>query len=261
MKRSIRQAMLSPRLFFRNAIAIAAMLTAVELSGCGNTCFVAVSNNGNGSVLVVASNPPPTCSLGQATGMMSAVVVKAAVCESCPATARAQHAFVTVRGVQLRPSPTAEAKTAEWVEIAPHLAVEPRQIDLLGGIAPEILVENASVPAGSYSEVRLQFETSVSVRGDESPAPHRCGTKQENCLVMADGRVLPLRLPGDASELLLPYQKGDGYSFVILPEARMELQLSLQSQPTLYSSTAEGWKLQNVLNGSFTVVRKQSSSE
>ena len=37
------------------------------------------------------------------------------------------------------------------------------------------------------------------------PTVNGCGETRWNCIVMADGHVEPLRLPGDAPELLIEY--------------------------------------------------------
>src|SRR6202008_611273 len=95
--------------------------------------------------------------LAQGTGTMQVVAVKSAVCESCPATNRLQHVFVTLQGIKLHSSAIADANSPDWLEIAPQLGIEPRQIDLMGAPAPEMLVEMAAVPAGPYHQVRLLF--------------------------------------------------------------------------------------------------------
>jgi hypothetical protein len=85
-----------------------------------------------------------------------------------------------------------------------------------------------------------------------------CGETRWNCIVMADGHVEPLRLPGDAPELLISSQRIEDDSFVVLPDARMDLQLSLEPHQGSYISSNEGWRLQSTLVGRATVERQRS---
>jgi len=235
------------------------MLTAVGFAGCGNSCFVGFSNNGNGGVIVKAGNPGPTCSLSRANGTMNAVALKSSVCETCVPATRVEHVFVTLRSIQLRPIASDDTNSPDWVELAPHFANEPRHIDLMGNSVPVILVQSAIVPAGSYREVRLQFFLGSPTSAEELSTENACGETRWNCIVMADGHVEPLRLPGGVPELLIPFQSTESESLVVLPDARMDLQLSLEPRQGSYFSSTEGWKPQNLLVGRATVVRQRSS--
>jgi hypothetical protein len=235
------------------------MFTAIGLAGCGNSCFVGFSNNGNGGVIIKAGNPQPTCSLSQANGTLSVVALKSSVCESCAVAVRVEHVFVTLRSIQLRPRADDDANAPDWLEL--RLAKEPRQIDLMGDAMPVILVEGASVPVGSYREVRLPFFSASPTSADELPAENACGKTRWSCIVMADGHVEPLRLPGDMRELLIPSQSIESDSVVVLPDSRMDLRLSLAPRQGYYFSSTEGLKLQNALVGRVTVVQQRSLEE
>src|ERR1700751_1964622 len=86
----------------------AAVFAAIGLAGCGNSCFVGFSNNGNGGLIVKNGNPPPTCPFSRAHGKMDVVALKSTVCETCTAAVRALHIFVTLQSIQLRPSASDE---------------------------------------------------------------------------------------------------------------------------------------------------------
>jgi hypothetical protein len=230
----------------------AVALIAVGLAGCANSCFVFVSSNGSSGVFVKVGEPPPVCSLGAAQGAIRATVLKSRVCEACTPSTKMEHVFVTVRGIQLSPT-TIDANPPEWFEIAPHLAVEPKQIDLMGNAAPEILVDRAMVSALSYREVRLQFMLAPDLQ--VLPAQNACGEGQWNCVVMADGRAEPLRLPRDVPELVMPLSIGNE-AVAVLPDGRMDLQLSLESHRVLTFSSADGLKPQIVLSGRAHAVRE-----
>jgi hypothetical protein len=123
---------------------------------------------------------------------------------------------------------------------------------------PEILVESAIVPAGNYSEIRLQSFPGSPEHAEESPSENACGETRWNCVIMADGRVEPLHFPEDGPDLLIPFQSIGSDSLVVLPDVRVELRLSLEPYPGSYFSSHEGWKPQNVLVGRATVVQQLS---
>lgn len=239
----------------RSAFGCAAMFTAIALAGCGDTCFSGFFDNGSG--FIINTGNPPSCPLPKVNGKMRVAALKSPVCETCTAAARVEHIFVTMRGIQLRPSSVVDANSSEWVEIAPDLASKPRQIDLIGN-APEIFVEGAIVPAGSYSLVRLQFSSGSPPSGTEILSANACEQTGWNCIVRADGQVEPLRLPSDVPELLITLQSNESDSLVVLPDARMDLRLSLKPSQVFYSSGFEGLKLQYVLVGRAAVVWHES---
>jgi len=243
---------------FRTIFSCAVIFLALGLSGCGNSCYAGYSINGNGGLIVVAGNPPPACSLSQANGTMRVVALKSAVCETCVPATRVEHAFVTLRGVQLLPLGGGEKNSPDWVELTPQLAKEPRQIDLMGSSLPVILQASTTVAAGSYHEVRLQFVSGSSMNAETFPSENACGGTLWNCMVIADGHVQPLRFPTEKSELLIPAQNIESGPFVVLPDTGIELRLSLESHPRACFSSAEGWTLQNLLAGHATVAPQHS---
>lgn len=225
------------------------ILFAAALTGCGNSCFAGFSNNGNGSIIIKAGNPPPACSLTQGNGTMQVVAVKSAVCESCPATNRMQHVFVTLQGIKLHSSAIAGANSPDWLEIVPQLANEPRQIDLMGGPAAEVLVEMAAVPAGTYHQVRLLFLRDSDGYAGKLLPENACGQARYNCVVMADGRVQPLGWPADVSAVLITPEAMNGGSLAVLPGGRTDLRLSFEPHRMFYFSTAEPLGLRTFLVG------------
>jgi hypothetical protein len=243
-----------PRGFFYGAAAIA----AIGLIGCGNTCFAGFSINGNGGVIVKAGNPPPPCSFSQAKGAVTALAVKSPFCESCTSPVGVAHIFVTVRGIQLRQSPSDDPNSQVWIEIAPDLEREPRQIDLLGNSAPATLAENAMVPSGIYRDIRLQFLAASPSNAEPILIKNSCPDAQWNCLVMSNGRADPLYFPAEAPELLILPDGSVSNALAILPDTRMELRLNLELRQASFISTTEGWKTQNVIVGQATLLLQDS---
>lgn len=245
-----RSMWLSPSIL-RNSFCCAAVIAVAGLVGCGDSCFVAFSNNGKGGVVIKAGNLPPSCSLTKANGSIRVVAVKSPVCETCTAAARVEHLLLAVRRVELRSDPNSVA----WLEMEPAVASVPRQIDFISRDAPEILIENAIVPAGTYREVRLELFDESRSNSETPPPENACGGSRWNCIVMADGRIEPLRFSDDVPKVQINIENAEGDSFTLLPDSSVDLQLRLEARQILYSSSTEALKAQNIVVGHGAVVR------
>ena len=243
------------RASLRNLFRCGAIIAATGFAGCGNTCFVGSFNNGQGGVIVQTGNPPPPCSLPQPRAAITAIAQKSAVCETCTADARVDHVFVTMQGIELRPTVTDDTNK-DWLDIDPALAGKPRPIDLVGD-SLETLVENANIPAEAYREVRLRFCFDSSSH-QQCHANTPCGETLRNCVVMADGRIEPLRWPGGTPELVIAIRTLEGDSLAVLPDSFIDLRLSLEVQQAFSVSSIQGLRLENVLVGRATAVPRWS---
>jgi Domain of unknown function (DUF4382) len=241
----------------RNTWCGCVMFVAFGLSGCGDACFVGFSNNGNGGVIVKAGNPAPTCSLSQGTGMMSAVVLKSPTCESCATSDRAKHVWVTLRSIQIHPSGIADTNPADWIEIAPDLVDEPRRIDLMDNSEPVPLVDSKIVPAGGYDEVRLKFATRSEGNINELTTDSACREKLWNCALRENGKVEALHLSGELPELVIHSSQIESHSLLVLPNARIELQLSIEPFQVTDFSDTDGWSLRTIIVGRISFVRQE----
>jgi len=230
-------------------LGFSVVLPAILLMGCGNSCFVAVSNNGSGSVLVKVGDPPPVCSLHPATGMVQAVAQAKRVCEACPAPERVEHIFVTVRGVEIHASMVADSNSPDWIEVAPEFERAPRQVDLMAAGASAILSE-VLVTAGVYREMRVRFVTNEL---EKMTGENVCGVSAQNCLVMGDGRVEPLQFSAETAVLRLQLESGQ---FVILPDAQNRLRMDFEPVPLGLALGAEGMRVGNGLAGRVRVARE-----
>lgn len=234
-------------------------ICVIAMAGCGNSCFFAFSNNGVGSAVIVVSNPPPACASSPSMGTMNAAVLKAPMCENCPAANQVAHAFVTLRSVQVHASAAVGADSAEWLELAPHFAKQPRQLDLIGNNSlSEILFENATIPAGSYKEIRLQFVRDTQSGAEVFSTDNPCGDSHWNCTITADGHAEPLRFANELPELVIPLRNGDSDSFLVLPDSKTDLQLSLEPRQMLSTSSGGSLQFQNMLVGRAFAVRHWS---
>jgi hypothetical protein len=231
---------------FRPTFPCAVVLLVLALAGCGNSCFAGFSNNGTGVVIIKVSNPPSSCSLNQVNGTMQVIVVKPEVCETCAGIVPQEHVFLTLRGIQVQ---SADANAPAWLEIAPQLANEPRQIDLTNS-HPDVLVEHALLPAGSYRELRLQFLTEAPRANQSPPAENLCRDKGWNCLIANDGQIEPIQ----QAELLLNLESMQQTPFLLLPDSWVHLQIDLGATPSaLHFSDSSGARLQTVIVGNVTV--------
>jgi hypothetical protein len=184
--------------------------------------------------------------------MMNVIALKSLPCERCTAAARAEHVFVALRSIQLRLANTGNVGTGDWIELVPHLANHPRQIDLVGTSSPEILAQNVSVPAGQYHQLRLEFSAPSAANAEEFLSSNACGEKRSNCVVLADGRASPLRWPTDAPELVVPL---DNQLLLVLPDSSTDLKLDLELRQQFYFSPGDGWSSQHTLVAHATAVR------
>ena len=189
---------------------------------------------------------------------MTAVAQKSAICKNCTADTRVEHVFVTMQGIDLRPTATDDTNE-DWLEIDPALASKPRPIDLVGD-SLETLVENANIPAETYREIRLRF-CFDSPSHQECRADTPCGETLRNCVMMADGRIEPLRWPGGTPELVIAIRTLEGDSLAVLPDSFTDLRLSLEVQQAFSVSGIQGLTLQNVLVGRATAVPRWSTQK
>jgi hypothetical protein len=190
---------------------------------------------------------------------MNVVVHRSSVCETCPATDRVEHVFVTVQSIELRRAVPDDA-SKNWIEIAPEAAKGPRQIDLVGDPLLEQWVENATIPAETYRDMRLQF-CSDSGSSQECRSDTACGGMLRNCVVMGDGRIEPLHWPGGTPQLTTDLRVPEGLSLAALPDSTIDLHVSLEVRRGFNAASIQQTKLQNVLVGSATGVSRWSTDE
>jgi Domain of unknown function (DUF4382) len=245
------------RSFRITSLSAVAVFACLAFTSCGTTCVSGIFVNGNGVILVQNSTPPPSCPTLTAMSSMSVSVSKSQVCETCTLSRRPQHIFVTISGIQLHSASPDSPTNPEWIELAPQLLRGPRQLDLVGDSAPEILVPSARIPAGLYSELRLQFSPDTFADSDALPTEDSCARTRPNCMLMADGRVETLQFTGNtgASELLLPLQFNGSSALAVVPGATIDLRLTLQPQQVFSVSPSQGLQIHYVLLGTASVSR------
>ena len=156
-----------------NLLARFALLLVVGLTGC-NTCFTFNSNPSIGTIGIKASDPSSTCTLGKANGAVRLELETEPLCNRCNGPGQVQHIFVSILGLQINPSATADDDSPDWQELLPpELVTKPLQVDLARGQADlgfrESLGEIAPFPAGIYRQVRLRFVPNQPATDDRLP--------------------------------------------------------------------------------------------
>ncbi len=158
---------------------------ALLVVSCGQTRVEFRSNPPRGTVSVSVSDPP-----------------------SCRFPAGDfRSVFVSIRSVQANLS---SDETAEnWVELAPQLASDPVQVDLLAVGQNQCILrqlsQQVSVPVGDYQQLRLILVPNNPPAGMALPSPNACGTAGFNCAVLRDGSIRMLNLNSqDLTGLKIP---------------------------------------------------------
>ena len=213
------------------------LLFPLALIGCDtNSCILIVSDPG-GSGGTISGNGP-NCSLSTTTvSMRIASSLAPPAAEGQP---RIQHIFVTLRGIEANPSATADEDSLDWQELAPNLAKEPIQLDLLArpanSCAPNIS-SRVSVPADAYRQLRLRLSSNQPDTTDPVLQQNSCGSAAFNCVVTSDGNIKPLVLDRDLSEIQVPSAQITTGSFRILPDSPLNLKIEFNPQSSHFISS------------------------
>jgi hypothetical protein len=147
-----------------------------------------------------------SCSGGSTSSMsstMGTVNVSISDPPSCmPPNGQFTHVYVTVRSVQAHISASATDSSTGWQELAPQLAGAPMQIDLFSKPQTTCILAqlgSASLPAGSYQQIRLLLVSNTPAAGDAVPATNNCAGNGYNCVVLADSTIHELQLSSQAN--------------------------------------------------------------
>lgn len=153
-----------------------------------------------------------SCSGGTSTTQgpaMGTVTVSLSDPPSCmPPNGHFEHVYVTVRSVQAHISATAGDDTGGWQELAPQLASAPMQIDLFSKANTNCVLAqlgSASLPVGSYQQIRLLLVSNSPAAGAPVPSPNACAGNGFNCALLDDGTIHELLLSSqDNTGLKIP---------------------------------------------------------
>jgi Domain of unknown function (DUF4382) len=215
-----------------------ALVFCLSFAGCGDTCFIFVSNPSGGTIAVGSTTCPPN----QANGTVHLRLTSSVMPSAGDWSTSVQHIFVTLRGIEANPSATAAEDSPDWQELAPKLATQPMQFDLLAHIgdscAPNTFGDVA-VPADVYRQVRLLLSPSHSEANEPVPQENGCGRVGFNCIVRADGGIRPLLLNRQLPQVNIPPDHLAGGFFRILPETTVNLTIEFNPSASLVFPAGE----------------------
>jgi hypothetical protein len=222
---SFRQAKLPSRTCF-----FTTLLFCVSSVGCSNYCFVFVSNPG-GSI----SSTTPSCQLNTATGTVSLSITASPTASTEAAPPTIQHIFVTLRGIEALPSAIPNDDSSDWRELAPKLATQPKQLDLLAHSADSCeakqnTFDDVAVPADAYRQLRLRLSPNQPATGEPVPEENACGSVGFNCVVTSDGGIRPLALDALSSQFQISSDQISGGFFRVLPDTAVNLDIEFNPQ-------------------------------
>ena len=185
------------------ALGVLAIFAISELIvSCGGSSYNSMPSTAMGTISVTMSDPP-----------------------SCmPPNGQFVHVYVTVRSVQAHIDPNASDSSSGWQELAPQLASQPMQIDLFSKPQTTCVLAqlgSASLPVGSYQQIRLLLVSNSPGASDALPASNACAGNGYNCVVLEDTTIHELQLSSEANTGLKippgqivggPIQVSDGQS-------------------------------------------------
>ena len=155
-------------------------ITGIIVSCGGNSSNTMTTGPGMGTINISLSDPP-----------------------SCmPPNGQFVHVYVTVRSVQAHIDPNATDSSSGWQELAPQLTSQPMQIDLFSKPQTTCVLAqlgSASLPVGSYQQIRLLLVSNSPAAGSALPATNACAGNGYNCVVLADTTIHELQLSSQAN--------------------------------------------------------------
>ena len=216
---------------------------AILLAGCNNTCLVFTSNPPTGTIDIDADNSTQTCKLTKANAAVRVLAHTVSPCSPCSPSTRIAHVFVSLSGIEVHAGDTADDTLADWQELVPQYAGQPRQFDLMSPTASRetrlLLGESVAISADVYRYMRLRFVSNQPTSHDPVPQENACGGTGFNCVVSEDGRTYPLLLDGTSRDLRMkPEITGD--FLLIPPDSDSNLVIEFNVDWSLSSHTGEG---------------------
>ena len=224
---------------------VAALFFCLSLFGCSNYCFVFVSNPG-GSI----STSTPSCQLNNANGTVRLRITASPTASAEAAAPNVQHIFVTLRGIEAIASAIADDDSPDWRELAPKLAAQPEQLDLLARSMESCersTFEDVAVPANAYRQIRLRLTSNQPATDEPVPEQNACGSVGLNCVVTSDEGIRPLAVDRFSSQFQIASDHISGGFFRVLPETPVNLNIEFNSQSTLIFSADDPVRLVPVL--------------
>ena len=242
------------------SLACAALLLCFLLFGCGDTCFVITGIFPNAS----STTNPPSCQL-PTSGTITIGVSSVADSSVAPMVPNLRHIFVTIRGVEANPDALAAEDSPAWQELAPELASEPVQIDLMATSVSDTscssrLARKAAVRADVYRQVRLRLVPDQPDAGAPQSPHNECAGMGFNCVVDTNGVAHPLALKSGASDILISPDRIAGGSFNVLAESETHLSIVFDPYSSLAVAAGDAVQINPVFSAEVRASCNSSSS-
>lgn len=234
-------------------LSFANLLLCFLLTGCGDTCFVVTGIFPN----TTSTTNPPTCNLGPGNGNITVGINSVRPSPGAPMSPNLQHVFVTLRGIEANPNSVTAEDSPDWQELAPQLATEPVQIDLMAttvsGVSCASRLTRKSVPAGVYHQIRLRLASDQAPSGDPLPLHNECSGSGFNCVVDTNNHAHALALKNGARDLLIASDRIADGSFNVLPDTETNLSIAFDPYSSLAAATGDAVQITPVFSAETVV--------
>jgi Domain of unknown function (DUF4382) len=206
-------------------------------------CFIVVASGCSGGSSSMSMTP---------TSTMGTVSVSISDPPSCKnPNGNFAHVFITVRSVQAHTSASATDSTPGWQELAPQLASQPMQIDLFSAAQTNCVLAqlgSASLPVGSYQQIRLLLVSNSPAASDAVPSTNACAGNGYNCVVLTDGSIHQLDLSSQANTgLKIPPGQMIGGPLQVSPGQSVDLNIDFNACASILQEGNGQFRLKPVL--------------
>jgi len=230
-------------------ILSSALLVWLAVAGCNKTCVSFTSNPSTGILVVKVSDAKQACTLTTVKGTVRVQVGTSPMPSPTPSSSSLQHIFLGIRGIDAHPSTIADENSPDWQELAPQLARQPVQVDLMARLDPCAAgpLGESNLPAGVYRQIRLRLVPNQPAADEPVAEVNACGSVGFNCIVRADGRMQPLVLDGVTPQLHIASEQMDRGSLLVLPDTVNAIPIEFNAHLSLALPAGEAVRLVPVL--------------
>jgi Domain of unknown function (DUF4382) len=157
------------------------------------------------------------------------------------------HIYVTVTDVRIHQSASASDSDSGWVDLAPGLAKNPVQVDLLGAATQCFLkmLGSSEIQPGTYQQIRvLLADNSATVSGNQCPS-------SANCVVLASDPMnpKPLQLSSESKTgIKIPPGQIAGGKFVVAAGESKDLNVDFNACCSIVTEGNGAFRLKPVLH-------------
>jgi hypothetical protein len=209
---------------------LALWIITVVVVGCGGGSSSSMNTSTSTGTITVSISDPPSCK--NPNGSF-------------------EHVYVTVRSVQANISADATDNTSGWQELAPQLATQPMQIDLFSAAQTNCILAqlgSASLPVGSYQQIRLLLVSNSPSASDAVPATNACAGSGYNCVVLTDDSIHELKLSSQANTgLKIPPGQIVGGPIQVSPGQSVDLNIDFNACASIVKEGNGQYRLKPVL--------------